>query len=964
MRKVFVLMIGGLLLCSFAGAQQTQSGSISGTVTIEDGSAMPGIVVQAAGDVLPKGRSTVTDANGQYRFVAMPPGAYELTYSMPGFATEQRDFAVRLNQNSNINVTMRDATFEGEIVVTSETPTIDTRSAEIKGTVSEETIQALPVGQQYRDLIKLIPGVQYTEDTIRGPSAGGSGQDNVYEFDGVSVNLPLFGTLSTQPSSHDIEEMAVVKGGANAVGFNRSGGFLVNTLSKSGTNQFHGTLSYQVQTDSMTGALDTDSSATGDPDKDWAVANIGGPIVPESLYFFASYYRPTRTLANRGNAYGSLADSKEVRNEYFAKLTWTPSQSVILHGSYRNSKTDQSGWGVSEFEAGSVAYGSDSELEIAVLEGSWVISDNSVLSFKASDFKNPGSSTPDNVFDFDISVGDSLDVNNLDQQGYFDVPLPIAGEDAYNAFINPLIQQYGYDDNGVQTGGGAVGGDNTFDNNDFYSQSAQIGYDLFLGKHELHAGYKWEKGEEDLARLSNGWGWITVPGGREFTDDGTPIYYQAQFWQQSLTNESGAVIDPIHSELVSQSIEFNDIIRLEKWTFNIGFVFSNDQLYGQGLRKNSSNVSGFELAPGNIYLMKEVDFDEMFSPRLGATWSPNGKDSLYGSYARYYPAATSLPRAASWARNLAREIYAYFDADGNFIEVSPLRASSGKFFQEGIKPRSIDEFILGYSKQISNAWTGRFHARHRKGQNFWEDTWNWDRQYGDPPDWVPQEPYIPELNDYRDEVGGSSYVIAELDGAYTKYYELSAEAEWRGSNAFFRGSYVWSHYYGNFDQDNTTGGNDANVFIGSSYLADGDGRQVWQNREGNLRGDRRHQLKLYGYYMVPWNGTFGAYGVYQSGQPWETWGPTQYYGGSNYNSRYAEPAGSRTSPSHYQLDLSYTQNFALGKRYNIQLIGDVFNVLDNQTGYNYEPRLNYAGYAAPRSYFDPRRFQLTVAFQF
>ena len=61
--------------------------------------------------------------------------------------------------------------------------------------ISNDVFDALPVGQEYRDLIKLIPGVQYTEDTIRGPSAGGSGQDNVYQFDGVDVSLPMFGTL-------------------------------------------------------------------------------------------------------------------------------------------------------------------------------------------------------------------------------------------------------------------------------------------------------------------------------------------------------------------------------------------------------------------------------------------------------------------------------------------------------------------------------------------------------------------------------------------------------------------------------------------------------------------------------------------------------------------------------------------------------------------------------------------------
>ena len=66
-----------------------------------------------------------------------------------------------------------------------------------------------------------------------------------------------------------------------------------------------------------------------------------------------------------------------------------------------------------------------------------------------------------------------------------------------------------------------------------------------------------------------------------------------------------------------------------------------------------------------------------------------------------------------------------------------------------------------------------------------------------------------------------------------------------------RGSYTWSHYYGNFDQDNSTTANDANIFIGSSIIADGAGRQLWDIRDGDLRGDRPHLLKLYGYYQLP-----------------------------------------------------------------------------------------------------------------
>ena len=76
--------------------------------------------------------------------------------------------------------------------------------------------------------------------------------------------------------------------------------------------------------------------------------------------------------------------------------------------------------------------------------------------------------------------------------------------------------------------------------------------------------------------------------------------------------------------------------------------------------------------------------------------------------------------------------------------------------------------------------------------------------------------------------------------------------------------------------------------------------------------------------------------------------------------------GSRRSSSHYQLDLNYTQNFNFGSdgRYGVQLRADLFNVFDNQTGYNIDPYLDNAGYGTPRDYYNPRRLQLLAKFFF
>ena len=182
-----------------------------------------------------------------------------------------------------------------------------------------------------------------------------------------------------------------------------------------------------------------------------------------------------------------------------------------------------------------------------------------------------------------------------------------------------------------------------------------------------------------------------------------------------------------------------------------------------------------------------------------------------------------------------------------------------------------------------------------------------------------------------------------------------------------RASYTYSHYYGNFDQDNSTVDNDLNIFIGSSNIADGAGRQLWDFKDGDLRGDRPHLFKLYGFRQLPWKGSVGAYFVFQSGQPWEAWSFEPYRAlttSTSETNRYAEPAGSRRADSHWQLDLNYTQNFRFGGRYNFQLVGDVFNLFNEQTGYNFEPRRANSLFGTARSNFDPRRAQIAARFLF
>lgn len=970
-------LLRGLLLVLIATpALGQQVGSISGKVTMADGSALPGASIQATSNVLPQPRNTVSGSGGEYRLPQLPPGSYEVTVSLPGMATVKRTASVVLRQDTMVNVSLALEGVTGAATVVAQATLLDTESSALKAAVESDVVKALPVGQDYRDLVKLVPGVQYTEDAVRGPSAGGSGQDNVYSFDGVNVTLPLFGTLSTEPSSHDIEQVAVVKGGADATDFNRSAGMTINTVSRSGTNAFRGFLSYQIQPESFIAERDTTSSAVFDEDRSWAVANIGGPIVPDRLFFYASYYRPTSGRENRANLYGEVPDYESTRDEIFGKLTFSPTDSILLNGSYRTSNREEKYASVSgEARAASASNGYEAEQQIAILEGSWIINDKSYATAKFTDFRNPNVGKPDTALGLVPALDGSVNINPLalDQMGLVTLPVPVAGQTAYNAFIAPIIERYGYLEDGVRKGGGVIGAGSQYDNNDFYRQSYQLGYDLSFGKnviHNFHVGYQYSKDQEDLYRTSNGWGLVTVPGGRLTCPasagcGGQPYYYQAQVQQQGILN-----VPTINSQYVSHNIELNDSIRWSNVTVNVGLLMSNDKLYGQGLREKEGTVSGFEVAQGSRYLMHEIDFEDALQPRLGIVWAYQASNTVYANFARYIPTAGSLPRAASWARNSAATINVYFDADGRFMGSTPEAASSGKIFQEGLKPRKTDEFMLGTTKDLGRGFTGRLHGRYRKSDNFWEDTNNDARLRFNPPEGIPQELYVPNLTAIRNEIGGSTYVIAALDGAFTKYYEAGLETEWRGGNAYVRASYVWSHYYGNMDQDNSAGtatANDSNIFIGSSNIADGAGRQLWDFKYGNLRGDRRHQFKLFGYYALPWKGSVGAYAIYQSGQPWEFHSYEPYISQTTSTSdtnRYAEPAGSRVTDDHYQLDLNYTQVIPLGGSLQLEARLDLFNVFDNQTGYNIQRLVHSANPGTPQSFYEPRRLQVALKLEF
>ncbi|WP_226667694.1 TonB-dependent receptor [Microbulbifer aggregans] len=980
--KTSVLLASTMFAMSVAAQQ---SGSIEGTVYLDGETEAAGVTVTATSPVMPKSRTVETNANGAYRMPALIPGTYTLTFTAEDGSTRTVKTRVLLDQRSNVSVSMvPDGNSDSmeEVAVVGEKVEIVGGGASLSNALGAEVINALPVGRNYRDLLKLLPGVQFSADSVRGPNAGGSGQDNTYAFDGVNVTLPMFGTLSAEPSSHDIEQVSVERGGARAVGFNRAGGVSIDTKSKSGTNEFKSSLEYRFEDPNL--RAKSKEGVSADTEETWLTASVSGPLVEDTLFFYGSYYGPTETRDNKETAYGSTKDYQSERDEYFGKLTYAVTEDIMLNASYRTSERVDEGASIGEFEDDSVSVGELATQDILTFDGSWIISDSTSFTFQYSDLALETGSVPDNMLGFSPEYGASLDITKLDQLGYFNVPkLPSDNPDFDSVRAEDLIDLYGYTENGVSKGGGAVGAYSSISQQDFYRESFEMAlehhFEIGSTSHDLHIGYQWSEGKEELSRRSNGWGSISYLGGVDNTEEdgsGEDIYFRALTEQMSFLDDSGTSVPSIVSYSVAHNLEINDSIEWNDFTFNVGVLISEDTYYGQGLKENSANYSGFELAPGHKYEMYKIDWKDMIQPRLGVTWAYNGEDTVFANFSQYNPQASSLARAASWDRNTAKTLEIYWDEDGNYLGNQARRGSSGKIFQEGLDPRRVDELTIGTTKGWGERINTRAHVRYREGSHFWEDVWNWARSdegcYGDfdgdgvyehcvPADIEALGPYIPDLQNYRDEIGGSSYVVAEMDDAYTRYWELALEGEWYGDRSYLNASYVYSEYTGNIDQDNTSATNDLNLFIGSSSYADDYGQYTWDLKDGTLRGDKPHQLKVFGYYTLDWQANIGAFFTFQSGQAWEAWDGSIYKRPGSDTMRYAEPAGSRRTASHWQLDLNYTQNFQVFGDYTLKFRADMFNVFNRQTAYNIDPRMSEAeaNFGEARSFYDARAVQLS-----
>jgi Carboxypeptidase regulatory-like domain len=301
-RSVLLTAIFGvvfLLSSSFADAQST-GGRIRGTVTDASGAAVAGATVTLINMATNVTREATTSGNGEYLFLEVPVGTYEIDFNQAGFKKfVRRDIGVNLNQVVGVDITLQVGATSETVEVTGQPPVIDTSSTQLGAVVNERSSTQLPLNERdVYQLLQLQPGVQSQlgNDTFYGSDRpgvvtvnGGRGRANNYSVNGGDGN-DLFANLpAVQPSPDSIEEFRVITNSFDAE-YGRNSGAVVNVVTKSGTNEFHGNV-YEFFRNTDLNAKPFTFSPAPKPDfhQNQFGGTLGGPIKKDKSFFFVAY---------------------------------------------------------------------------------------------------------------------------------------------------------------------------------------------------------------------------------------------------------------------------------------------------------------------------------------------------------------------------------------------------------------------------------------------------------------------------------------------------------------------------------------------------------------------------------------------------------------------------------------------------------------------------------------------------
>ncbi|HBL27258.1 MAG TPA: hypothetical protein DD490_10525 [Acidobacteria bacterium] len=924
------------LLCTLGSAASAQTtGGIAGRVTDEQGGVLPGVTVEARSPALQGVRTTVSDETGSYRLTLLPPGAYDLSFTLSGFATDNhKAVAVALDDDTVLNPVLRTSVSE-EITVTTELPLVNTTTSELGTNLDTRSLQTLPTGRNYSSVVQITPGVSSDANPENtGQSSitvyGSTGAENVFYVDGVNTTGVEYGFQGKELNFEFIEAVDVKTGGYEAE-HGRSTGGIINVITKSGGNTFHGDVFGYYDSDSLQSSADavvaTSGTVTGFTREDYGVG-LGGYLAKDKLWFFAAYDRvsnSTDSVLPGGPLAGTTVRSESERDLGAAKLTWRVNDAHSLIGTFFQDPRD---------DTGAI---NDAQHSLNGEPSTYT----GVRSFGGQDY----ALRYEGIFGSDWVL--TLQGSRHEEENSVG-PATAEGD---------RIQYRAVDDDFFQTGGFGLIQEKSFKRDSWGGTATR-----FLGGHQLKAGAEYETASAEVVRRNSGGQQVDVFANA--ANPGRPVY--SHFYWTTPTATVGNA--PVSALIASPEHKNTSLYLQDRWAIRPNLMLN------LGMRWDRQEIID---ASGE----KRIDLKDDYAPRLGFVWDPDsqGRSKVFGSFGRYYEQIPMdlVIRSFSFERQARIFNYSPTDTRPDAQAEADLGVSSAILggFTEPVDPdlenQYINEYILGYEREILPGVSLGIKGVYRNyGQVIEDFLCADDGTYciGNPGEGIMREVFT---LDYARTLPAPEpkrvYKGVQVD------VQRRLSNNWQGL-----ASYVYSKLDGNFDglyAPFTNVGADPNISAAYDYydfFTNGSDLTRITNK-GPLSNDRRHQFKVSGVWFSPWKLSVGASAYYRTGTPVTRYGYSDIY--SRYEFFLTQRGAEGRTPANYEADLQLGYPLDVGPA-KVHFLVNVFNLLNAQKAVLIDQRWGFQeadnssptpvnpGYKKPVLRTPPTSFRLGVRVSF
>src|SRR5215469_9654079 len=293
-----ILLLSFLFLFSSQSNAQSTGGRIRGTVTDASGGAVVGANISLINEGTNTTREVQTSASGEYLFLEVPVGSYEIDVNQAGFKKYARKGIVLvLNEIATVDITLQVGASAETVEVTGTPPVIDTTTTQLGAVMTDQSVRELPLNSRNTyQLLQLQPGVQSQlgADLFYGSSNpgvvsvnGGRGRSNNYMVNGGDGNDIFVNSPAIQPSPDAVEEFRVLTNTFDAE-YGRNSGSVVNVVTKSGTNNVHGDF-YEFFRNNVLNTKGYFDPSIAPYKQNQFGGTIGGPIKKDKMFIFGSY---------------------------------------------------------------------------------------------------------------------------------------------------------------------------------------------------------------------------------------------------------------------------------------------------------------------------------------------------------------------------------------------------------------------------------------------------------------------------------------------------------------------------------------------------------------------------------------------------------------------------------------------------------------------------------------------------